>query len=324
MREPYAAALLLPLLLLAAVPAPAADPSGPAGEVASTPAAGPSGAAALEPAEAAPPPTAVAPDARLQPAPPDLSHIVQEARRVQFTDLAAWSRFRFRRHVEQERLGPAGEVRERSSLEFLITPVPGAFDEILVRLEGREPTPKEVVAHRRRARFSRHYAAARAGGAAGGEESGYSLAMLLRLSSHRYAGQEMVEGVLCHRLDFEPGHGKPFGGIEGKLAGAMAGSLWITADGYHLARAVAHTVRPVPIALSIAKVYDLEVSLESMPVARGIWVPRQIEVRADARAAWVPVRKRTRYTYSDFQPVFEDPGPGGARAVSTSIGSPAN
>lgn len=251
-------------------------------------------------------------------APPDLALIVQEARRVQFSDMAAWSRFAFRRRVEQQRLGPAGEVLENTAMDFRIAPVPGGFDELLLSLDGRQPTPKEVSTHRRQARFSKHYGAARAGAGGGGEEAGYSIAQLLRLSSYRYAGVETVDGVACHRLDFEPDRRRAPRGIEAKIAGAMAGSLWITADGYHLARAVARTVRPVPIALSIAKVYDLEVSLEAMPVARGVWMPRAIEVRADARVSWVSVRKRTRYAYSDFQPVLEGAEDGHPSAALTS------
>jgi hypothetical protein len=241
------------------------------------------------------------------PAAPDVEWIIQEAKRVQFSDMAAWTRFRFRRHVQQERLDGAGQVLETHRLEFEITPVGDGFDERLIQIDGRPPTAREEIQHRRQASFGRRYRAARAGGGSGGEEGGYTLESLLRLSHYTYGGLEEVGGAMCHRLDFEPEDGERGRGIEARLAASMAGSLWITADGYHLARAAARTVRPVSIALSIAKVYELELHMESVPVAGGFWLPGEIVVRADARVSWVPVRKRTVYRYSDFHPLSGTP-----------------
>ncbi len=250
------------------------------------------------------------------PAPVDVAFVIQEAKRVQFSDMAAWSRFRFRRQVEEERLGQDGRILETSSLEFAISPAGGGFDELLVRVDGRGPTPKEVAQHRRQGRFSRHYAAVRSGGGEGGE-GGYSLGRLLHLSGYRYAGQETVHGVACHRLDFFPDERRSLRGIEGKIAEAMAGSLWITVEGHHVAKATARTVRPVSVALSIAKLRDLEINMEAVEVAGDVWVPGRIEVRADARVSWISIRKNTRYLYSGFELAHEGaPAGGGLETIS--------
>jgi hypothetical protein len=249
--------------------------------------------------------------------PPDVDRIIQEAKRVQFSDMAAWARFRFRRQIEQQRLDGAGQVLETHRLEFDITPLGDGFDERLILIDGRAPTAREETQYRRQASFGRRYRAARAGGGSGGEEGGYTLESLLRLSHYTYGGLEDVGGVPCHRLDFKPEEGEKGRGVEARIAASMAGSLWITADGHHLARAAARTVRPVSIALSIAKVYELELRLDSAPVAGGFWLPGEIEVRADARVSWVPVRKRSFYRYSDFHPVSGAPS-GEPRSADTS------
>jgi hypothetical protein len=237
------------------------------------------------------------------PVPADLEAILREARRVQFSDMAAWSRFRFHRQVDKHRLGADGEILKAESLEFQISPAEERFDERVVRVDGREPTPAEVREHRREARFSRHYETALSGIGRGDEESGYTLARLLRLASYRYVGQERVGGHLCHRIDFAPSVSGRARGIEARLAEAMEGSLWITAEGYHLARAEARSVKPVSIALSFASVRALDLSMQAMPVGHDVWAPRRIEVRADARISWVPVRRRTIYSYSEFFPL---------------------
>jgi len=132
------------------------------------------------------------------------------------------------------------------------------------------------------------------------EEGGYSLGDLLRLSAYRYAGRETLDGVPCYRLDFSPDESKRADGLAGRFANAMDGSLWITVEGAHLARAAARTIRPVSIALSLSKVHDLRVSLDSAPVEGGVWLPRRIEVLTHARVLAFSVRRRNVYRYSDF------------------------
>jgi hypothetical protein len=248
--------------------------------------------------------------------PPDVERFIQEAKRVQFSDMAAWARFRFRRQIEQQKLDRAGQVLETHQLEFDITPAGDGFDERLTLIDGRAPSAREETQYRRQQSFGRRYRTARAGGGSGGEEGGYTLESLLRLSHYTYGGIEDVGEVPCHRLDFKPDDGAAGRGVEARIASSMAGSLWITVDGYHLARASARTVRPVSIALSIAKVYELELRMDAVPVAGGFWLPGEIEVRADARVSWVPVRKRTLYRYSDFQPVSGAPS-GEPRSADT-------
>ena len=237
------------------------------------------------------------------PGPADLETILREARSAQFSDMAAWSRFRFRRQVEKQKLGPAGEVLGSEHLDFLLTPAGEGFDELIQRVDGREPNAAELREHRRQARFSKHHAGAIAGGSGGEEDSGLALARLLRVTSYRHAGLEGIEGHLCHRIDFSPPMRSRARGFEDRIAEALEGSLWITVEGNHLARAVARSTKPVSIALSFAKLHGLNLTMEAMPVARDVWSPRRIEVRADARISWVPVRRRTVYSYSEFEPV---------------------
>ncbi|HYS77885.1 MAG TPA: hypothetical protein VEO94_03545 [Candidatus Dormibacteraeota bacterium] len=233
--------------------------------------------------------------------PPDLQQILAEAQRVQEADVAAWSRYRFSRSAEREDLDDAGEVDGREVLEFMLTPNGDGFDEELVRLDGREPEPAERERHRRAGSFTKHYHTLIEG--AGGQEieGGYSLSLLLHMSSYRYAGRETRGGVDCYRLDFSPGETRPPGsGVAWKVASVMRGSLWITVAGYHLAWAEAETTRRVPIGLLLAKVREVRVSLESGPVGDGVWLPRRIEMLTRARVLIRSIRRRNLYTYSDY------------------------
>ncbi len=233
--------------------------------------------------------------------PDDLRFIVSEAQKVQTADVAAWAAYRFERRSEREDYDESGRVVERDDLEFVVTPDRDGFREELVRHNGSPAAPSETAQHRRTASFNKHYRTLLAGAGGEQEEGGYSLGQLLHLSSYRFMGRESLNGVDCYRLDFNPDDVKPrTGGLAAKITKEMAGSLWITAEGFHLAGASAATVRPVAIALALSKVYDLKVRMEAGPVGEGVWLPVRVEVTTKARILIKAIRRRNLFTYSDF------------------------
>jgi hypothetical protein len=240
-------------------------------------------------------------DVRPEISPDDLRFIVSEAQKVQTADVAAWAVYRFDRRSEREDYDEAGQVVGRDDLEFVVTPDGDGFREELVRHNGSLAAPSEMDRHRRSASFNKHYRTLLAGVGGEEEEGGYSLGQLLHLSSYRFMGRESLNGVDCYRLDFSPDDVKPrTGGLAAKITKEMAGSLWITAEGFHLAGASAATVRPIAIALSLSKVYDLKVHMEAGPVGEGVWLPVKVEVTTSARILIRSIRRRNLFTYSDF------------------------
>ncbi len=242
--------------------------------------------------------------------PGDLAGIVTEAQRVQKADVEAWKRYRFRRQTLREWFDEDGALTEKEDLLFVVTPTTGGFDEELVGMNGAAPPPDDVETHRREAMFTRHYNEMMQSESGDIGNSGYTLATLLKMSAYDYAGMEVIHGVLCHRLDFRPDDSLAWGGIAGKIARAMSGSLWITADGHHVAAAHTRTVRPVTLYLSLSKVKDLEITMESQPVADDVWLPGRIEVVSKVRVLFNVLRKRNTIHYTVFEPaqaVVPDP-----------------
>ena len=232
--------------------------------------------------------------------PTDLQFIVAEAQKVQKVDVASWARYRFGRRSEREDFDDTGRVVGRDDLEFVVTPAGNGFREELVRHNGVAAESSDRDLQRRSATFNKHYRTLLAGDE-GQAESGYSLGQLLHLSSYRFMGQEVLNGVDCYRLDFSPEDVQPTtGGLAAKFTKAMQGSLWITVEGFHLAAARAETVRPISIALSLSKIYELAVRMEAGPVGEGVWLPLRVEVKTHARILIKSIRRRNLFTYSDF------------------------
>jgi hypothetical protein len=234
--------------------------------------------------------------------PSDLQFILSEAQRVQEADVAAWARYRFRRRAEHQEIGDSGEIEAHEFFEFLVTPRPGGFDEELLRLDDREPLADERDRHRKLGSFGKHYRTLMSGAGNDEIEGGYSLGLLLHLASYRYAGMEDHDGVACYRLDFFPDEqaGPKEKGIAWKVARVMKGSLWIAREGFHVAAASAETVRPITLALSLAKVSEVQVSVRCAPVGDGTWLPWRIEMRTRARILLKSIHRRNLYAYSDF------------------------
>lgn len=244
--------------------------------------------------------------------PRDLTGILSEAQRIQHEDVTAWRRYKFRRQTVREWFDEDGALVEKEDLLFVVTPITGGFDEELIRMNGSAPAPDDVDHHRREAKFTRHYnemMQSESGDDIG--EAGYTLATLLKMSAYEYAGMEVVDGILCHRLDFRPDDALEWGGIAGKIARAMSGTLWITADGHHVAFAHTRTVRPVTLFWSLSKVKELEITMQSRPAPEGVWLPARIEVVSTARVLFNVLRKRNTINYSDFEPAQAAP-PGAA------------
>jgi hypothetical protein len=276
--------------LLAVAPAPAI-PEPPFPIPAAPPAASPA-------APAAPP--ASAPAAPLSA--DEVKALVREAQRVQRADAAAWAGYRFRRSVRSERLAEDGTVGQTSLMTFDIAPLaPATFDERLISIDGRDPTPGEVDENRGAARFTRHYRTLVAGTDDPDMEGGYSLATLLRLAAYHYVGREDIDGLATHRLDFEPdATAAAGGGIAARIAQAMSGSLWLTVDGLHLVRARAATARPVSLFLGLSRVRSLEVGLEAVETGAGDYLPREVTIVTHARVLFASVHRRQVFTYSDY------------------------
>jgi hypothetical protein len=247
------------------------------------------------------PPTGVLEPSRKE----DLNALLEKARRVQVEDMAAWRRFRFRRTILREERDEERDVRKRERLTLDVTPTPSGFDERLSEIEGRSPTPAEVEAYRRQSRFNKQYRSFM-GGKSGGDSRrrGYSLGLLLNMSSYRYAGIEPVDEAPCYRLDFSPDPTRMASGLTGKIVKTMEGSLWLSVDGLHLARVKARAVRPISVALSLGRLHELEIEMEAAPVSRDVWLPVKLVWKSCDRVLLTTRYRNNVFHYLQFEPTM--------------------
>jgi hypothetical protein len=87
---------------------------------------------------------------------PDIQTIKQEADRAWHADVRLWADYAFKREVTRQSFDADGNTKSRQDMRFRVTPSGEGFDEVLIEIDGREPTSGEVAEQRRKAIFTKH------------------------------------------------------------------------------------------------------------------------------------------------------------------------
>ena len=93
-------------------------------------------------------------------APPfDFDALTTEAEARLQEDMEHWGKLEFRRQVTRRFIGEDGEVTQQLDYDLWVRPTAKGFDEELRRIDGREPTAKEIKEHRKKGRHAKQYEA---------------------------------------------------------------------------------------------------------------------------------------------------------------------
>lgn len=214
------------------------------------------------------------------------------------TDTAALEGFSFRRRVVRRTLGRNGRPKSVQTLDSRVTPTGAGFDELLLAIDGREPSEREIEQHRNEATFSKHHRQLLEGSVDFGLVADLRLSVLLQTYSYEYVGEEEVHGVPCFRFDVEPFPAPDDATRTERIAAASRGSFWITQEGQHMARMEVQLASP--LRMTGVTLRRLDLAMDKQP-HHGEWLTTRSEVRSEFRFG-VKVRKHNTWTYWDFEP----------------------
>ena len=227
----------------------------------------------------------------------DMEALVERAEEVFESDYARWGGFRFSRRVNRERFDKNGGVNWSAEYLMEIEPTKTGFDERLVEIDGRIPTPEEVLEHRRAGRFAKHYESA------GGLENPFGkpipLLPLLFDQRHELVGRRMVRGLPCLKTEFSARNPPSRLPARRRLEYALRGEACFSIPGNHLVSAELETSRAV--SAGVVKLQYLRILIEGGPQGGGEWLPSRFEVRSEIRLGVTWLRKSNRYQYSKFK-----------------------
>ena len=228
----------------------------------------------------------------------DLDALKTEAEARLKEDMEYWGKLEFRRQVTRRFIGKDGEVTEQLDYDLWVRPTAKGFDEELRRIDGREPSAKEIKEHRKKGRHAKQYEAYSAQKLDNPAGEDIPLSRFIHGPPHRLVGEETIRGELCYRLEFDAQPEPQKGKVTDRLVAAMEGTVWLTVEGAHLAKADIHVVRSV--AQGPAGVNKMRMRMELAPVD-GHWLPTKIEVVSDLKAPFMAIRRHNTYLYSEYR-----------------------
>jgi hypothetical protein len=236
---------------------------------------------------------------------PDLKTLIECTDRAWSEDIAGWASYAFDRHVTRRSLDKEGEVSSVIEMRFRVTPQSEGFDEVLVQIDGRQPTPKEVQQHREKARFTNHYNQAEALELDNPLGENLALLPILREQDYRMVGEDEINGFRCYRVAYDARPAPQGASVREQLKYGVKGSACFSVQGCHLVDFEMETVRA--LKEGPFKMNHLRLSFEGQPVENDGWLLAKIELHSDVGVVVKKLHKYNTYRYTDFSYRPENP-----------------
>jgi hypothetical protein len=117
-------------------------------------------------------------------------------------------------------------------------------------------------------------------------------------------GEQVVDGREAYILQATPKPGYRAHSKYGKIVSKVQGKLWVDKQDFGWIKVDANVVAPFSMGLFLARVYPgTHILFEQTRVAEGIWLPRRIEIKADARILFLKnYQMQEVISYSDYRP----------------------
>jgi len=228
---------------------------------------------------------------------PEFATLEQDMLEAYQNDLDRLADVTFRRQVTRRSLDRNGNVKSEQVLVMRVSPSPNGFYELLVEIDGRAPTKREITKHQDAAVFSKHYRQLKAGRVDLSIVAELTLSLLLKTYDYTFEGEEELHGIRCYRFSVEPFDPPAGASATETIAAASEGEFWIAAEGSNLVRMRTHIVRP----LKTMGVGLNNLSLNFDAVHWGdAWLASRMEVRSVYKMLGT-FRKHNIWTYSDFE-----------------------
>jgi len=233
---------------------------------------------------------------------PDFEGLNDKVRDAYRNDLALLRTVSFHRQVIRQKLKSNGSVKSEEVLDSQITPISGGFDEVLVRIDDRAPSSREVKKHRKSAIFTKHYDELVKGRVNLAFIADITLSLLVDAYNYSYEGEEEIQGQMCYRFAVKPFDPPAKASDTEVIAAASDGHFWIDADSGSIVRMKVSIVRPLKVMG--AGLNSLTLSLESVKWGDA-WLTKRIEVNSEYELVFTTSRKRNVWIYSDFKKLAE-------------------
>jgi len=242
---------------------------------------------------------------------------VLDARQIVGLSVAATERswqarghYTYTERDENRRLDTHGQVKSNNVDVTRMILVNGERFEQLVEHNGQPPSAEE---RRKRdedlEKLKHETSEERAARLREDQENRSFLEEMLLAFDFQLVGEEIADGEPTYVLQATPHPGYQAHGKYGKMFSKVEGKLWVDKHDFGWIKVDGQVTQSFSIGLFVARVQrGSHMILEQMNVGDAVWVPRHLEVRANARILFIKSLAVERIlTYSDYRPVADSP-----------------
>lgn len=210
--------------------------------------------------------------------------------------------YAYTRKTVVEELGDRAEVVERRTREHAVTNLGGLTRSLLLRLDGREPSGKELQADLEREADHRRSASARRGRRSGPD---FLDEALVRRFEYAFESEEVVDGRRAYVLRFSarPEAAEPKE-VADRLLARLRGRLWVDAEEFELVKVESHLTTPLTVWGGLAATLTrIDLVVERSRLGPGLWMNRRMATYAEGRKLVSSLRTRMEVEQGGFREV---------------------
>ena len=207
--------------------------------------------------------------------------------------------------VEQRHFDSRGVAKASDVDISKATPVSGNVVEQIVSHNGGPPTAAQQRRNNENLRKAKSETASDRAERLQSEKEGRAFVDDIPKAFHfRLLGEETINGRSSYVVEAKPNLAYHARSKYGKMFSKVEGKIWVDKQDYGWVKVDAKVIEPVAFGLILARVQPgTHVIFEQVRVADGSWMPRRVDVKADAKILFVKnYQLEEIITYSDYQP----------------------
>ena len=205
------------------------------------------------------------------------------------------------KHTVLEDLDNKGRIKDRKEKLFEVSVEAGLSYLKLVKFNGLDLTPAELKKQDAREAAERRRLVDAKPDKKGDERENFLTADLAQRFNFTLVSQKMFNGRNTYILDFEPKVGLVSKNLADRFVNQMAGTAWIDAEDFEIARAEIHLKGEVTLwGGMIGTLRRCDFALERVRLADGSWFNSFSHGLFEGRKLMEPMMIRTRSESSNF------------------------
>jgi hypothetical protein len=249
--------------------------------------------------------------------PPDAREIIRRSVATADRNWKARQNYTYNERAEERRVDSGGSVKVTNVDISRIVVVNGVPVEQIVQRNGAPPSASTRRKDEEKLRkVQRETPYERSARLAKDRENLAFVDEVPDAFNFRLIGEETIEGRETYIIEAKPKPGFRGRAKYARMFPKVTSTLWVDKRDYGWVKADATVIAPISLGLILARVQPgSHIVFEQMRIADGTWLPKRIQVRADARILFVKNYQVDEViTYSDYQPAH-------GSEVASSIGA---